>query len=170
MTAQFHEPVPNKASEERISGSCLCGACKYTVANQPIFSNICHCLSCKKWTGSAFVMNVWFAKSSFVLEGDTASHIKMYADTKTDSGRTIEHYFCGTCGSSMWNASPNAPDRLTLASGSIDGLVGEAVPESEEERLKGMSPRMELYCKRKAPFIDISAEMQSHQEMPGARL
>ncbi len=70
----------------------------------------------------------------------------------------------------MYSAAADAPEKVTIASGSIDGVVGEAVPETEEERLKGMAPRLELYCKRKVPWIDVSASTQQHQEMPEARL
>ncbi len=70
----------------------------------------------------------------------------------------------------MYSKGAHSPDKLTVSSGTIDGPVGGDVPGSEEERLKGMRPRMELFCKRRAPWIDITGSTQEHQEMPGAHL
>lgn len=37
------------------TGSCLCGAVKYTLAKTPTESATCHCSMCRKWSGGAFV-------------------------------------------------------------------------------------------------------------------
>ena len=126
----------------------------------------CHCLSCKKWSGSAFGCRTWFSRSSFALVSDK---IKEYEDSKTDSGRTVKHYFCGECGSSIYNTAAHRPDVVAITIGTMDGIVGETLPAAEEERLGGVKPQHEVYCKRKTPWVEFTTSMQKHQEMPSAR-
>jgi len=44
-------------SDER-QGGCACGAVRYRLASDPLFVHCCHCLSCQRQTGSAFVINL----------------------------------------------------------------------------------------------------------------
>ncbi|MFT7409338.1 MAG: hypothetical protein ACI9GJ_001314, partial [Parasphingorhabdus sp.] len=41
-------------TEQVISGSCLCGAIRYSASASPLFQVHCHCQDCRKNTGSAF--------------------------------------------------------------------------------------------------------------------
>ena len=42
----------------QISGSCLCGAIKYTCVGPAVMTAMCHCTNCQKQSGSAFSINV----------------------------------------------------------------------------------------------------------------
>ena len=42
---------------EPIYGGCICGSIKYSINSKPLFTQVCHCLDCKKLTGSSYVMN-----------------------------------------------------------------------------------------------------------------
>src|SRR5688500_4400443 len=39
-------------------GGCACGAVRYRLASDPLFTHCCHCLNCQRQTGSAFVINL----------------------------------------------------------------------------------------------------------------
>ena len=39
-------------------GGCACGAVRYRLTSEPLFTHCCHCLNCQRQTGSAFVINV----------------------------------------------------------------------------------------------------------------
>src|SRR4029450_1325879 len=39
-------------------GGCSCGAVRYRLASDPLFTHCCHCLNCQRQTGSAFVINL----------------------------------------------------------------------------------------------------------------
>jgi hypothetical protein len=39
-------------------GGCACGAVRYRLTSDPLFTHCCHCLNCQRQTGSAFVINV----------------------------------------------------------------------------------------------------------------
>jgi hypothetical protein len=67
------------------SGSCLCGAVRYTLTDAPLRTGVCHCLDCRKASGSHFIpFGVW-PTSEFKCSG------KMKAFAKRS--------FCPACGS-----------------------------------------------------------------------
>jgi hypothetical protein len=39
------------APRER-TGACLCGRIKYRVLGESVYDTFCHCIPCRKWTGS----------------------------------------------------------------------------------------------------------------------
>ena len=39
-------------------GGCSCGAVRYRLTSDPLFTHCCHCLNCQRQTGSAFVINL----------------------------------------------------------------------------------------------------------------
>ena len=42
------------------TGSCLCQSIKYTVTGEPLTFRVCHCVNCKKASGSAFMTNAFY--------------------------------------------------------------------------------------------------------------
>jgi hypothetical protein len=42
------------AKIQRLTGQCLCGAVRYSVANEFLYAANCHCSNCRRATGSAF--------------------------------------------------------------------------------------------------------------------
>ena len=85
-----------------------------------------------------------------------------YADSKTDSKRTIVRHFCGTCGSSLYIAVPHMPDIVSITFGTIAKLSSKAVSGAlqaaeEAENQKHLCPELELYCDRKVPWVDITS-------------
>ena len=166
MSDPKHNPdIDKQTPQPRISGSCLCGASKYTVS-QPTLANICHCKSCQKWTGSAFISQVWSSKSTLHLSESASENVRMYADSNTDSGNTLNRHFCGTCGSSLYTTAAHMPDAICITTGTIDGVVGGPKAIGDAERLAGMTPQLELYCKNKASWLDTAASIQKYDEMP----
>ena len=148
---------------QRLAGSCLCGASKYTVLNQPIKMLVCHCINCKKFSGSAFAANIWFPLASFKSQDAASSQIRQYADSNTDTERTLNRHFCGTCGCSLYITVPHNPAIISIFSGTIDGLVCESVPDTEAERLQGLSPEVELYCPRRPHWVEITSSTKKSQ-------
>ena len=54
---------PSLVPEEEImsvprEGGCACGAVRYRLTSDPLFTHCCHCLNCQRQTGSAFVINL----------------------------------------------------------------------------------------------------------------
>ncbi|KIM37280.1 hypothetical protein M413DRAFT_50864, partial [Hebeloma cylindrosporum] len=83
------------------TGSCLCKAIKYTVAGEPLTFRVCHCVNCKKASGSAFMTNAFY-KDENVTINQGSDLLKIFEDTQTQSGFPMLRYFCSECGSSLF--------------------------------------------------------------------
>ncbi|WP_120499847.1 GFA family protein [Roseovarius sp. EL26] len=76
------------------SGSCLCGAVSYNIANASDTCGICHCDMCRKWSGGVYI-GYQAAADQVSFNGD--EHITTYA-----SSDWAERGFCKTCGTSLF--------------------------------------------------------------------
>lgn len=86
-------------------------------AGEPATTALCHCTDCQKWTGAAYTSNVVVPRKSFsVTKGSPKSY-----DAVGDSGKINKHWFCGTCGSSLYTELEVMPDMTCVKSGSLDG-------------------------------------------------
>jgi hypothetical protein len=92
-----------------ITGQCLCGDITYQLDNAPAISGVCHCKNCQRQAGSAFSTLAGVPKSEFTF---TSGEPTLYADGDTESGNTVERYFCGRCGSPIYSVIPAQPDML----------------------------------------------------------
>jgi hypothetical protein len=76
-----------------LTGGCACGAVRYRLTSDPLFTHCCHCLNCQRQTGSAFVINL-------LIEGD---RVELLADepepvnVPRDEGSNQRIYRCPTC-------------------------------------------------------------------------
>jgi hypothetical protein len=101
----------------------LCGAVEFTLEPPTDFAGHCHCESCRRSHGAAFVS--W---TSVPLE--RFAFVRGEADVKWyRSSEWIEWGFCGACGSSMFyraigEGHPEKPkvDRAYVTVASLDGL------------------------------------------------
>ena len=114
------------------TGKCLCGLIKVSVPKEAISSHgstaICHCKNCCQSSGSLGSINAIIPESSVQIEGQP----KMYEDSNTNSGKTIQRFFCGNCGSPIYSTSPNMPGVQIIRLPLFDDIP---------------KPLMELYCK-----------------------
>ena len=79
-----------------LEGSCECGATRFKITAQPLFTHACHCLKCQRRSGSAFAM------STFVLESDlevTSGTPTIHAKT---AGTQNEPFLCDACETRLW--------------------------------------------------------------------
>ncbi|KAJ5162828.1 uncharacterized protein N7500_004658 [Penicillium coprophilum] len=74
-------------------GSCFCGKIRVEHNGQPITSAICHCLDCRKITGSLYSCNILVKTAELQISGSPKELSKT-----SDSGNSIKNYFCPDCG------------------------------------------------------------------------
>ena len=99
------------------TGSCLCGAIRYTIGVPITELRACHCTNCQKASGAGGTVNAMIPSAAFHLtQGAPKRHTGI-----ADSGRTLHRYFCGDCGSPIYSQRANTPEMLTLRVGSLDG-------------------------------------------------
>ncbi|TIC91126.1 Non-reducing end alpha-L-arabinofuranosidase BoGH43B [Colletotrichum higginsianum] len=111
------------ASQSLINGSCLCGAVKYTVAGGYALTVLCHCNSCRKFTGSSFGANSLVDRANLTVH-DLESKISVYAAPTAESGTSLARSFCSACGSSLFVANDAFPNQVAVTSGSMDNVQG----------------------------------------------
>ena len=74
-------------------GGCACGAVRYRLTSDPLFTHCCHCLNCQRQTGSAFVINLLIeADRVELLSGDPQP-----VDVPRDDGSKQRIFRCPTC-------------------------------------------------------------------------
>ncbi|KAH8128080.1 hypothetical protein FP744_10000995 [Trichoderma asperellum] len=78
---------------------CHCGAVSFrAVLPKPLTVDVCHCLECQRQSSSAFGVSAVFPVEGMLpFAEDLQPRVGMWT-RKTDSGRTLECYFCKTCG------------------------------------------------------------------------
>ncbi|MDP3853306.1 GFA family protein [Phenylobacterium sp.] len=98
------------------AGGCACGAIRYEITDEPIFSNDCQCRDCQRKSGTGHGSYMTFPDRGRVkLEGD-ATHWDIVAD----SGGAKTRAFCPTCGSPVYLTFAAMPDFFTIHAASLD--------------------------------------------------
>jgi hypothetical protein len=99
-----------------LTGSCLCGAIRYTIGVPVTELRACHCTHCQKASGADGSVNAAVPSSAFTI---TQGSPKRY-DAKADSGRTLYRYFCGGCGSPIYSQRATTPETVVVRAGTLD--------------------------------------------------
>ncbi|KAJ5639328.1 Glutathione-dependent formaldehyde-activating enzyme/centromere protein V [Penicillium longicatenatum] len=99
-----------------LTGSCMCGAIHYTAEVDKYLAALCHCTDCQKWSGGAFTSNAVVPRNSLkVTKGTPTSY-----DAIGNSGKINKHFFCPTCGSSLYTELEVMPDMTCVKAGGLD--------------------------------------------------
>lgn len=110
MTASF-----DPAAEATRSGSCLCGGVRVTLAGEPSNVTLCHCTTCQKSGGGAFMVAVGGRSSRLRIE-DTAGTLTYWR-----SGPETQRSFCRRCGAPIgFHHDDAGRDRVTVWRGLFD--------------------------------------------------
>ncbi|MEL6464937.1 MAG: GFA family protein [Pseudomonadota bacterium] len=81
-------------ARDTATGGCLCGAVRFVACNVPTSFGICHCTSCRRWTGSAL------CEVSVQTEDLTWTGTEHIA-TRASSG-WAERAWCRVCGTNLY--------------------------------------------------------------------
>ena len=79
------------------TASCRCGQLRATVTGDPVRVSVCHCLNCKKRSGSAFAVQARWPSAQVQIEGASKTFVKV-----ADSGNRATFHFCPECGSDVY--------------------------------------------------------------------
>jgi len=83
-------------STSTLSGSCLCGAVRYTATGEAQRFYHCHCTRCRKASGTGHASNLFLGGT---LDWDSGEdHLTHY---KLPEAERFTNTFCRTCGSRM---------------------------------------------------------------------
>ena len=99
------------------SGGCLCGAVHYTSTAYPSFVGQCHCIDCRKTSGTDHATNLLVPEDAFTLTGT----LKFF-DQPADSGNVVSRGFCPECGASILARNSGLAGRVLVRPSSLDDL------------------------------------------------
>lgn len=97
-------------------GGCFCGAVRYRVDGPVGPVTHCHCDSCRRSAGAAFV--TWFTVARERLAW-TKGGVTQYP-----SSPGVVRGFCGTCGTELSYMNEQAPKTVDITLGSLDCAAG----------------------------------------------
>ena len=110
--------------------SCGCGALTAHAEGDPIRISVCHCLDCKRRTGSAFSWNSTWPAARIVVEGDYATF-----ERGSDDGFWARMHFCPACGVTVFYEIERRPDMFSIPVGAFsDPDFPPPTVEAFEER------------------------------------
>jgi hypothetical protein len=101
---------------ETLTGSCLCGAIRYSVTVPVTELRACHCTHCQKSSGAGGSVNAVVPSDAFKITQGTPRRY----DARADSGRTLHRYFCGDCGSPIYSQRATNPGVVVVRAGTLD--------------------------------------------------
>jgi hypothetical protein len=107
--------------------------------------SVCHCLDCKKRTGSAFSAQARWPADQVAVEGKSKTWCHL-----ADSGNRISHHFCPECGSTVHY----------VIEGKFEGLI--AIPLGAFDDPYFATPRFSVWENRKHPWVEILGEGIEH--------
>jgi hypothetical protein len=100
------------------TGSCLCGAVRFSVEVELPGPDACHCSQCRKSSGHYFA-STDVPREALTIDG--AEHVTWYR-----SSEKVRRGFCSVCGSSLfWD--PVNRDWIAVAMGAFEAPTGAAL-------------------------------------------
>ena len=104
-------------STDNHHGGCLCGAVRFETIAQPKRVMACHCTTCKRRTGAAYGIGVYFDDNDVRFNDAPRAVHELHSDT---SGRWIRNEFCPACGTTVSWTLQMRPGLRAIAGGSFD--------------------------------------------------
>jgi hypothetical protein len=92
--------------------ACSCGQLRVSVEGDPVRISVCHCLACKRRTGSAFGYQARFPAEGFRVEGDYKEFVRL-----SDEGEERRLSFCPECGSTVFYTLESQPGVVAIPVG-----------------------------------------------------
>jgi len=97
------------------TGGCACGAIRFEIHGEPVFSNDCQCRDCQHMSGTGHGSYLTFRR-----DGVTHSGAATRWDMVGDSGNVKTRAFCPNCGAPVYMTFSAMPEVFTVHAASLD--------------------------------------------------
>lgn len=118
-------------------GGCACGAVRYRLTSDPLFTHCCHCLNCQRQTGSAFVINLLIEADRVELPAGAPQRV----DVPRDDGSKQVIFRCPICQVAVFSEY-GRPEVRFVRGGTLD-------------QPSGVAPDVHIYTRSKLPWITL---------------
>ncbi len=122
-------------------GGCACGAVRYRLACEPLFTHCCHCLNCQRQTGSAFVVNLMIERDRVELLAGAPQPVGVPRD---DDGSSQRIYRCPTCQVAVFSEYTR-PELWFVRAGTLDDP-------------RGVTPDVHIFTRSKVGWVALPQE------------
>ncbi|HEU0221886.1 MAG TPA: GFA family protein [Paracoccaceae bacterium] len=136
-------PDPGKEGQPRLAGSCYCGAVRYEVADEFVYSQNCHCSNCRRTTGSAFKPFAGIERPKLVVTGGGDSLLIVGEPDANDT-------HCRLCGSLLYSVVRDGAYVHVALGTLIDA--------------PSIRPTAHIFVGSKAPWYRITDDLPQYQE------
>jgi hypothetical protein len=127
-------------------GGCSCGAVRYRLSSEPLFTHCCHCLNCQRQTGSAFVINLLIEADRVELVAGEPQPV----DVPRDDGSTQRIFRCPTCHVAVFSEY-GRPEVRFVRGGTLDDP-------------SAITPDVHIYTRSKLPWIALPDTAPAFEE------
>ena len=134
-------------------GGCLCGAVRFESTADPQVVGHCHCVDCRKSSGTGHCTHVVIPEDAFTVTGEVT-----FYDRPADSGNMVSRGFCPNCGSPVYSRNWGMP-----------GMVFPRASVLDDPDI--LAPGMVVYTSRAPSWDHMDPALPAFPEMPrgGAR-
>ena len=127
-------------------GRCYCGKVRFSITGPVRNLCICHCESCRRAAGAAFVGWGTVNTDRFKILSGERSAVKPSAE--------VERTFCNHCGSSLTYCHALRAGELDFTLVSLDDPAA-------------LAPRMHIWVQDKLPWVMLNDGLPQFQTVPG---
>ena len=138
---------------EMHEGGCVCGATRYRTKGCPARVSLCSCSWCRKRTGSALGISVYFTDDNVEFVQASLGRYRL----TSDAGRWIDQEFCTGCGSPLTWTLEFRPGYRGIAGGSFDDPAFWYTPDRY------------AFMRTKPDWLEIKGKLELFQAMPPSR-
>jgi len=124
--------------------ACTCGQLHLTAEGDPVRISMCHCLACKRRTGSAFGIQARFLASGVHVTGRYGDYIRT-----SDDGEQRTFHFCPDCGATVFYTLDGVPDLVAVP---IGAFADPTFPP----------PTVSVYESRRNPWVTLPDTIEHH--------
>lgn len=132
-----------------LNGRCLCGACTFEIAGDPVIVANCYCLDCQRLSGAGHTTGAMFAESGIRISGTPSTY-----SMTSEGGNSVTRTFCGTCGSPLFGQNTGMLGVMTVMMGTLE--------QSED-----LVPQVAIFTRTKRPWDAEIPAIQSFETQPG---
>jgi hypothetical protein len=123
-----------------VKGGCVCGAVRYELLEDPMFTQACHCTHCQRSTGSAFMLSLVLELGNIKIQNGQPQVCPFTGG----SGQKYDLNVCSACGTALWgNRQGQSRGLAYLRAGTLD----------ETRKLK---PQAHIYTASKQEWVQLS--------------
>jgi hypothetical protein len=120
-----------------------------------ILQALCHCLDCRKISGSTYSTNIIVPGEGFELtKGNPKTITKKGDNTSND----ITSHYCPDCGSTLWRDGATFGDAKVVKVGVMDDF----------NSLEDAKPALELYAGHRPSWVNKIGGADQKKDMPGS--